>query len=136
MATLFKVIIFLLTFVFAVLPGGLENALAQAALPDKPVVLLAEAKAGKMVYQIDGRPPGQDLLRALELLAEHKGKGVKIIVLLDNHSTFLDYGNIEGILDKAQLTQVRFYIFNKQANVMGSVQFGKIIAFSTSPSWE
>jgi hypothetical protein len=135
MTNLRKTIIGLVTLLAGVLSAGLENPRAQA-LPDKPVVLLAEVKAGKMVYQIDGRAPGPDLLHALEILAEHSGKDVKIIVLLDNHSTFLDYGNIEGILDKAQLTQVRFYIFNKQANVMGSVQFGKIIAFSTSPSWE
>jgi hypothetical protein len=135
MANLRKTIIAVVTLLAAVLLGGSENPHAQA-LPDKPVVLLAEVKAEKMVYQIDGRALGPDLLHALEILAERRGKDVKIIVLLDNHSTFLEYGNIEGLLGKAELTRFRFYIFNRQSNLMGTLEFGKTIPFTTSPPWE
>jgi hypothetical protein len=136
MAHLARVIVSLLAFLSLLSTGVLTNAIAQEP-PDQPVVLLAEVKAGKLVYQIDGRrTSGPDLLHALDLVAEHRGKNVKVIVLLDHHATFLDYGNVEGILGKAQLTQIHFYIFDKQSNQMGSLQFGKTTPFTTSPSWE
>jgi hypothetical protein len=45
----------------------------------------------------------------------------------------MEIGNIDGTLGKAGLTRIRFFVFNKEADVRSTVEFGLTISFSAHP---
>jgi hypothetical protein len=45
----------------------------------------------------------------------------------------MEIGNIDGTLGKAGLTRIRLFVFNKEADVRSTVEFGLTIPFSAHP---
>ena len=100
------------------------------------VVLAAEAQDHRIVYHVDGRDAKPDLLRVLNLVGDQRGREIKVIVMIDSRAPISEIGNIDGTLGKAGFTKVRFFVFNKEANVMSTLQFGRTIPFSLHPLWD
>jgi hypothetical protein len=44
----------------------------------------------------------------------------------------MEIGNIDGTLGKAGLTRIRFFVFNKEADVRSTVEFGQTAFFGAS----
>jgi hypothetical protein len=46
----------------------------------------------------------------------------------------MEIGNIEGTLGKAGFTRICFFVFNKEADVRSTVEFGQTIPCSAHPA--
>ncbi|HUE53609.1 MAG TPA: hypothetical protein VMO80_14795 [Terriglobales bacterium] len=103
--------------------------------PEEPVVILVEVQNHRITYKVDARDALPDLLKALNSLGDQRGRDSRVIVLVDSRAPITEIGNIDGTLGKAGFTKVRFFVFNKEANVMSTVEFGPTLAFSTRPPW-
>jgi biopolymer transport protein ExbD len=104
--------------------------------PGEPLIILAEVQNHRVTYKVDGRDALPDLLRVLNTVADQRGHDTRVIVLVDSRAPIAEIGNIDGTLGKAGLEKVRFFIFNKEANVMSTVEFGRTVPFSTRPPWD
>ena len=102
----------------------------------QPVVVIAEMLDHKLTYKVDGKLALPDLLRVLSIIAEQRGHDTEVIVMIDSRAPINEVGNIEGTCDKAELTKVRYFIFNKAANVMSTIEFGQTVPFSARPAWK
>src|SRR5258706_2504388 len=103
---------------------------------DPPLIILAEMRNHKISYKVDGKEALPDLLRVLNVVGEKRGHDTKVIVLVDSRAPIAEIGNLEGTLGKAEFSKTRFFVFNKDANVMSMVEFGRTIPFSTHPTWD
>jgi hypothetical protein len=104
--------------------------------PGEPLIILAELKDHRVAYKVDSRDALPDLLSILNTIREKRGRDTRVIVLVDSRAPITEIGNIDGTLGKAGLAKARFFVFNKEANVMSTVQFGRPLPFSASPTWE
>ena len=102
----------------------------------EPIVILAEVQNHKVTYKVNGRDALPDLLRMLNTVGDQRGRDTRVIVLLDSRAPITEIGNLDGTLGKAGFEKVRFFVFNKEANVMSTVEFGRSVPFSTRPPWD
>ena len=103
---------------------------------EKPVVILAEMVNGRIHYKVDSKPALPDFLRVLSLVEEQRGKDCPVIALIDSRASFDEIGNIDGTAGKAQLTNIRYFVFNKADGRMAEIHYGPTIPFSTNPPIE
>jgi biopolymer transport protein ExbD len=108
----------------------------ESGKPGEPLIILAELQNHRVTYKVDGKDALPDLLRVLNTVDDQRGRDTKVIVLLDARASITEIGDIEGTLGKAGFEKVRFFIFNREANVMSTVEFGRTVPFSTRPPWE
>jgi hypothetical protein len=106
-----------------------QNGTAQI----KPIVIVAEVVNGRIAYKVDSKPALPDLLRVLNILSERRGKDYPVVALVDVHARISEIGKIDGIAGKAQLTNVRFFVFDREGRIMSTIQFGPTMPFSTNP---
>jgi hypothetical protein len=112
-------------------------ARAQSARQEKkPVVILAEMVNGRIHYKVDSKPALPDFLRVLSLVEEQRGKDCPVVALIDSRAPFDEIGNIDGTAGKAQLTNIRYFIFNKASGKMAELHYGPDIPFSSNPPIE
>jgi hypothetical protein len=104
--------------------------------PGEPLIVLAEVQNHKVTYKVDGREAVPDLLRVLNTVGDQRGRDIKVIVLVDARAPITEIGNVDGTLGKAGFEKARFYVFNKEANVMSTVEFGRTVPFSMRPPWD
>lgn len=110
--------------------GGQEVDPANA----KPIVILAEVVSGRVVYQVDSKPAIPDLLRVLNILKHQRGKDCPVVALIDSHARISEFGNIDGTAGKAQLTNIRFFVFTRDSGTMSEVRWLPTVPFSMDPS--
>ena len=103
---------------------------------EKPVVILAEMVNGRIHYKVDSKPALPDFLRVLSLVEEQRGKDCPVVALIDSRAPFDEAGNIDGTAGKAQLTNIRYFVFNKADGRMAEIHYGPTIPFSTNPPIE
>ncbi len=108
--------------------GGQQAGSANA----KPIVIMAELANGRMVYQVDSRP-APDLLRVLNDLEEQRGKNYPVVALIDARARITEFGNIDGTAGKAQLTNIRFFVFSRESGKMSEIRWSPAVPFSTDP---
>jgi hypothetical protein len=102
----------------------------------EPIVILAAVQNHKVTYKVNSRDALPDLLRMLNTVGDQRGRDTRVIVLLDSRAPITEIGNLDGTLGKAGFEKVRFFVFNKEANVMSTVEFGRSVPFSTRPPWD
>ena len=125
----------LLTAILATASFALASlALGQSTRQkEKPVVILAEIVNGRIHYKVDSKPALPDFLRVLSLVEEQRGKDYPVIALIDSRASFDEVGNIDGTAGKAQLTNIRYFVFNKASGKMAEIHYGPDIPFSPNP---
>lgn len=114
---------------FCAQTGGQQAGSANA----KPIVILAEVANGRVVYQVDSKPALPDLLRVLNILEEQRGKNYPVVALIDARARITEFGNIDGTAGKAQLTNIRFFVFSRDSGKMSEVRWLPPVPFSTDP---
>ena len=102
----------------------------------KPVVILAEIVNGRIHYKVDSKPALPDILRVLSIVEEQRGKNCPVIALVDSRASFDEIGNIDGVAGKAQLTNIRYFVFNKESGKMAELHYGPDMPFSLNPPAE
>jgi hypothetical protein len=105
----------------------------QAEKSAAPVIVLAELQNHKITYKVDGKDALPDLLGALNAVGDQRGRDISVTVLVDARAQISEVGNIDGTLGKAGFKKTRFFVFNREANVMSAIEFGHSIPFSTHP---
>lgn len=116
-----------------VAPGSAPSEKRGYQTAPQPIVVMAEMVNRQIVYKVNSKPALPDILRVLSELEERRGKDCPVIALVDSRAPINEFGNIDGVAGKAQLTVTRFYVFNKESGLMGTVQFGKDIPFTPNP---
>ncbi|MGA8013970.1 MAG: hypothetical protein WB949_16185 [Candidatus Acidiferrales bacterium] len=102
----------------------------------KPVVILAEMVNGRIHYKVNSKSARPDILRVLSILEEQRGRDCPVVALVDSRAPFDEIGNIDGIAGKAQLTNIRYFVFSKAGGKMSEAHFGPNIPYSPNPPIE
>jgi hypothetical protein len=98
----------------------------------KPIVILTERIKGSISYTIDSRLAEHPLLTLSELEAK-RGQDCPVIALIDSRLPIDLIWGVDGITGKAQLTNVRYFVFNHETRMMSEIKLGRGIPFSTDP---
>jgi hypothetical protein len=106
-------------------------------VPPKPTVVRVEKTARGIIYEVDSKPTGSkptdDLLHALNQVADRRGVNDPIVVLVDPRLSIDEIWNVNGIASKAQLTNLRFFIYFTESQKMTEIKWAPFVPFSTNP---
>jgi len=78
--------------------------------------------------------PTTDLLHALNRVREERGAGALIVVLLDPRLPIEQIWNVDGTAGKAQLTNLHYFIVNRETEMMTEIKWARSVPFSTNPT--
>lgn len=106
-------------------------------IPAATVVQMDKTPQG-IVYKVNSKPTGHtattDILRALNLINEEHGANAPVVVLVDDRASFAEVWNFEGVVGKAQLNNLRYFVFNRESEKMSELRWGPTVPFSTHPN--
>jgi hypothetical protein len=108
------------------------SLLAQEAHP-KPTTVVVEKAAGRVIYKVDSRQV-DDLLRALNQVADRSGPNQPVNVIVDSRLPAAEIWNVDGVAGKAQLTNLRFFVFFHETEMMAEIKRMPAVPFSASPA--
>jgi hypothetical protein len=103
----------------------------------KPTVVQVDKTARGIAYKVDskltGSKPTDDLLHALNQVADRNGVNHPVFVFVDPRLPIEEIWNVNGVAGKAQLTNVRFFILFRENQRMTEMKWTPFVPFSTSP---
>lgn len=106
------------------------SVMSQEAHP-KPTIVVVERVGGRVIYKVDSRQV-DDLLHALNQVADRCGPNQPINVIVDSRLPSAEFWNVEGVAGKAQLTNLRFFVLFHETEMMIEIKRMPAIPFSTS----
>jgi len=74
-----------------------------------------------------------NLLYVLNQVHDKGGSSTPLVVLVDAHVSFADVWNFDGVAGKAQLSNVRYFVFNPESKFMTELKWGPTQPFSANP---
>jgi hypothetical protein len=98
----------------------------------KPTTVVVEKVGGRVTYKVDSRQVG-DLLRALNQVADRSGTNQPVNVIVDSRLPCAELWNVDGVAGKAQLTNLRFFVFFHETEMMTEIKRMPAVPFSSSP---
>lgn len=108
-----------------------------AAAQNSPTVVEVHKSTHGVAYNVDSRPadltPTTSLLHLLALVHEKRGAGAPVVVLLDAAVPINQIWNVDGTAGKAQLTNVRYFIVDRDTQKMVEIKWGPILPYSKDP---
>ncbi len=91
-----------------------------------------------VAYKVDSKPVGHtattDILHALSQVKSERGSNAPVVVLVDPSVSITDIWNFEGVAGKAQLNNLRYFVFNRESGYMWGLKWGPAVPFSTNPN--
>jgi hypothetical protein len=97
----------------------------------RPTTILVEKVGGHVNYKVDSRQV-DDLLKALNQVADRRGTSQPVNVLVDSRLPAGEIWNVDGVAGKAQLTNLRFFVFFHETEMMSEIKRMPAVPFSTS----
>ncbi len=114
-------------------PAPISHSQGSAGrLNQMAIVVMAEGTKEHVNYKIDSKPV-TDLLLSLSRLEEQRGPHCPVVALIDPRLPIEEIWNIDGTAGKAQFTNVRFFVFFRDAEKMSELRRLPAVPFSTSP---
>src|SRR5579863_1587271 len=98
----------------------------------KPTTVVVEKVGGRVIYKVDSRQV-DDLLRTFNQVADRSGPNQPVNVIVDSRLPSAEIWNVDGVAGKAQLTNLRFFVFFHETQMMAEIKQMPAVAFSTSP---
>jgi hypothetical protein len=98
----------------------------------KPTTVVVEKVSGRVRYKVDSRQV-DDLLRALNQVADRSGTNHPVNVIVDSRLPCAELWNVDGVAGKAQLTHLRFFVFFHETEMMTEIKRMPAVPFSSSP---
>ena len=102
----------------------------------KPAVVQIDKTSQGVAYRVDSKPTGStpttDLLYALNQVHKRAASTV-VIVIIDPHVPIAEIWNLDSVAAKAQLTNLRYFVFNRETGMMSELKWGRGMPFSTNP---
>ena len=100
------------------------------------VVQLSKSPHG-VRYSVDSKPigntAGTDILYVLNEVREKRGQDALVVVLIDPRVSIDEIWNLEGVADKAQLNNLRFFVRTRDPEKMAEIKWGPLMPYSTNP---
>jgi len=110
---------------------------APLGVPDKPTIIMVERAAGRTIYKVDSKPTGHvptdDILYMLNHVAHRNGVDHPVLVYLDPSAPIDEIWNLNGIAAKAQLNNLRYFVFFRENQMMTEIKWTPFSPFTTSP---
>ena len=118
----------------------LATSLQPQEIRPKTTVVQVDKTRNGITYKVDSKPTGSkptdDLLHALNQVADRKGVNHPVFVFVDPRLPIDEIWNMGGVASKAQLTNVRFFIFFRENQKMTEIKWTPFVPFSTNPPVE
>ncbi|MGD0544144.1 MAG: hypothetical protein ABSB65_07010 [Candidatus Acidiferrales bacterium] len=93
----------------------------------KPTIVQIDMLPRGLVYKVDskttGSEPTDDLLHALNQVADQHGANQPVFVFVDPRLPINEIWNVNGVAAKAQLTNVRFFVFFRENQKMTEIKW-------------
>jgi hypothetical protein len=93
----------------------------------KPTIVQIDMLPRGLVYKVDskttGSDPTDDLLHALNQVADQHGANQPVFVFVDPRLPINEIWNVNGVAAKAQLTNVRFFVFFRENQKMTEIKW-------------
>jgi hypothetical protein len=115
----------------AVFLFSVPSLLPQQAHP-RPTTIVVEKVGGHVIYRV-GTVEVKDLLRALNQVADRSGSNQPVNVIVDSRLPCAEIWNIDGVAGKARLTNLRFFVFFHETQMMTEIKRMSSVPYSTSP---
>jgi hypothetical protein len=96
----------------------------------KPTTVIVEKVGGRVIYKVDSRQV-DDLLRALNQVADRSGPNQPVNVIVDSRLPAAEIWNVDGVAGKAQLTNLRFFVLFHETEMMTEIKRMPAVPFST-----
>jgi hypothetical protein len=90
----------------------------------KPTTVVVEKVGGRVTYKVDSRQV-DDLLRALNQVADRSGPNQPVNVIVDSRLPSAQIWNVDGVAGKAQLANLQFFVFFHETDMMSEIPFSK-----------
>ncbi|HEV2617454.1 MAG TPA: hypothetical protein VGU63_12690 [Candidatus Acidoferrales bacterium] len=104
----------------------------------KPTVVQIDKTSRGVTYKVDskltGSKPTNDLLYALNQVADRDGGNHPIFVFIDPRLPINEIWNMNGIAGKAQLTNVHFFILFSENQKITEIKWTPFVPFTTNPT--
>jgi hypothetical protein len=104
----------------------------------EPTVARIDKTPRGVTIKVDSTPISltatNNLLYVLNRVYKERGANAPVVVLVDPHISFTDVWDFEGVADKAQLNNVRYFVFNPESKLMAQLNWGPTVPFSTNPN--
>jgi hypothetical protein len=97
----------------------------------KPTTVVVEKVGGRVIYRVDSQKV-DDLLRALDQVADRSGPNQQVNVVVDSRLPSAEIWNVDGVAGKAQLTNLRFFVFFHETEMMSEIKRMPAVPFSMS----
>ena len=98
----------------------------------KPTTVVVEKVGGHVTYKVDSRQV-DDLLRALNQVADRSGPNQPVNVIVDSRLPSSEIWNVDGVAGKAQLTNLRFFVLFHETEMMTEIKRMPAVPFSVKP---
>jgi len=97
----------------------------------KSMTVVVEKVGGHVIYKVDSQKV-DDLLRALNQVADRSGANQQVNVVVDSRLPSAEIWNVDGVAGKAQLTNLRFFVFFHETEMMSEIKRMPAVPFSMS----
>ena len=108
------------------------------AMPAKATIVMVERAEGHTVYKVDSKPvghrPTDDILHAFNEVSHQNGADHPVLVYLDSRVPIEEIWNLGGIAGKAQLNNLRYFVFFRETQTMVEIKWTPPTPFTTSPA--
>ena len=95
----------------------------------KPTTVVVEKVGGHVTYKIDSRQV-DDLLRALNQVADRSGPNQPVNIIVDSRLPSSEIWNVDGVAGKARLTNLRFFVLFHETGMMTEIKRMPAVPFS------
>ena len=116
-----------LSWIVAMAALFLAPHLSSQETSSKPTIVQIDMLPRGLVYKIDskttGSEPTDDLLHALNQVADQYGANHPVFVFVDPRLPINEIWNVNGVAAKAQLTNLRFFVFFRENQKMTEIKW-------------
>ena len=95
----------------------------------KPTTVVVEKVGGHVTYKVDSRQV-DDLLRALNQVADRSGPNQPVNIIVDSRLPSSEIWNVDGVAGKAQLTNLRLFVLFHETGMMTEIKRMPAVPFS------
>ncbi len=103
-----------------------------------PTVVRIDKTPRGVAYKVGSKPvsltPTSNLLYLLNRVNDERGANTSVVVLIDPRVPINEIWNVDGVAGKAQLTNLRYFVFDRDTEKMVELKWGPAVPFSTNPN--
>jgi hypothetical protein len=115
-------------------PRGNQNV----AQNPTPIIVRMDKTPRGVAYRVDSKrvspTPTSNLLYLLVRATHERGSNPPVVVLVDPRVSVADMWTVEGVAAKVPLTNIRYFVLNRESGYMAELKWGPTVPLSTNPN--